>query len=163
MINEKELREMRPTVRYKDGQGLTLQTVQEALQHCAQQNGIMVSFCADQIKYGGLIGGSVEDCLVLYHPAHQKDYFNVAIRIKRQGNYAFVSINDFGKSTLMGNEGSKQYLKNTFKHGTGAEKFGALVGAGLRRMVKGGSNKMALEEEQMWYQVVSDIFDEIVS
>ena len=163
MIKEKELREMRQPVRYSNAQGITLKTIQEALQHAAQQHGIPVAFYDDQIKFGGLIGGTVEDCIVLYHPNHQKDYFKVAIKLTRQGNFALVTVNDFGTSTLMGNEGSKQHLKDTFKHGSGAEKVGALIGTGLRMMVKGGANKQKLEEEQMWYAAVTDIFDEIVS
>ncbi len=163
MIKEKDLREMRPSVRYADGNDITLKTVQDAIQHSAQQHGIPVDFYADEVKYGGLIGGGTEECIVLYHPEHQKDYFKLAIRIKRQGNYAFVTVQDFGTSTLMGNEGSKEHLKETFKHGTGAEKVGALIGSGLRKIVKGGANKQKLEAEQMWYSVVTDIFDEIIS
>lgn len=139
MIKEKDLREMRPQVRYKDGQSITLQTVQNAIRDCAQANGIPVAFKADQIKYGGLIGGSVVDCIVLYHPEHEKDYFNLAIQVKHQGNYAFISVNDFGTSKLLGNEGSHEFLMDTLKHGSGSEKVGALVGAGIRRMVKGGA------------------------
>jgi len=163
MIKEKDLREMRPQVRYKDGQGVTLETVCMAIQHEAQENGIPIAFAKDQIKYGGLIGGGTDDCIVLYHPEHQKDYFNLAIRVKHQGNYAFVTVNDFGKSTLLGNEGSKEYLKEKLKHGRGEEKVGALIGAGIRRIAKGGSNKQKLEDEQNWYTVVADIFDDIVS
>lgn len=161
MIKEKELREMRQPVRYKDGQNITLTTLQEALQYKAQENGIPVAFYADQIKSGGMLGGSTEECAVMYHPEHKEDYFKIAIIVKHQGNYAFVTINDFGKSTLLGNEGSKQHLKDTFKQGSGAEKVGALVGAGIRRIAKGGANKQKLEQEQMWYTIVSDIFDEL--
>lgn len=163
MIKEKDLREMRPQVRYKDGQSITLQAVQNAIRDCAQANGIPVAFKADQIKYGGLIGGSVVDCIVLYHPEHEKDYFNLAIQVKHQGNYAFISVNDFGTSKLLGNEGSHEFLMDTLKHGSGSEKVGALVGAGIRRMVKGGRNTQKLEEEQNWYNMVSDIFDEIIA
>lgn len=163
MIKEKDLREMRPQVRYKDGTGITLQTVKDAITDACRANGIPVAFTSDEVKYGGLIGGSTEPCLVLYHPEHAKDYFRVCIRVKHQGNYAFVQVNDFGSSTLMGNEGSKEMLKDTFKQGTGAEKVGALIGTGLRFIVKGGTNKQKLEEEQNWYAIISDIFDEIVS
>ena len=163
MIKEKDLREMRPQVRYKDGQGITLQTVQEAVRACARENGIPVAFRPDQIKYGGLIGGSVVDCIVLYHPEHEKDYFSAAIQVKHQGNYTFVTVNDFGTSRLLGNEGCHAYLMEQLKHGSGAEKVGALVGAGLRRLVKGGRDSQKLEEEQNWYSMVSDLFDEIIS
>lgn len=163
MIKEKELREMRPQVRFKDGQGITLQTVQNALQDCAQANNIPVAFKADQIKFGGMIGGSVVDCIVLYHPEHENDYFKIAIQVRHQGNYAFVLVNDFGTSRLLGNEGSHDFLMQTLKNGSGSEKVGALIGAGIRRMVKGGRNSQKLDEERNWYAMVSDIFDEIIS
>lgn len=162
MIKEKDLREMRPNVRYQNGEAITLQTLQNALQDAANAHGIAVAFYADEVKYGGFIGGGTEPCLVLYHPEHEKDYFKVCIRVKKQGNYAFVSVNDFGVSTQLGNAGSKEFLKDTMKNGSGAEKVGALVGAGLRMMFKGGANKQKLEEEQMWYAIVEDMFDEIV-
>ena len=31
----------------------------------------------------------------MYHPEHERDYFKFCIRVKRQGTYAFVTINDF--------------------------------------------------------------------
>ena len=162
MIREKDLREMRPNVRYQNGEGITLQALQNALQDAANDNGIPVAFYEDEVKYGGLIGGSTEPCLVLYHPEHEKDYFKICMRIRRQGNYAFVYVNDFGVSTQLGNAGSKEYLKDIMKNGTGSEKVGALVGAGIRMLFKGGANKQKLEEEQAWYAVISDFFDDIV-
>lgn len=44
MIKEKDLREMRPQVRYKNGQNITLQVLQNAIRGCAQENGIPVAF-----------------------------------------------------------------------------------------------------------------------
>jgi len=161
MIKEKDLREMRQPIRFKDGRSVTFSAMQEAFSEKADEHGIPIAFMIDQIKSGGLIGGGTEDCLVLYHPEHQKDYFNIAIQIRYQGNYAFVTVSDFGKSTLLGNEGSKQHLKDTFKSGSGAEKAGALLGAGIRRLAKGGTNKQALQNEQMWYTIIIDIFDEL--
>ena len=107
------------------------------------------------------MGGS-EKCLVLYHPDHRRDYWKVCIRIKHHGSYAFVTVNMFGVSTLVGNAEVKQKLKDTMKNADGAEKFGALLGAGIRSLVKGLPNQQKLEEEQMWYSIVSDIFDEVV-
>ena len=163
MIKEKDLREMRPQVRYRNGQNITLQVLQNAIRGCAQENGIPVAFKSEQIKYGGLIGGNVVDCIVLYHPEHGTDYFNIAIQVKHQGNYAFVSVNYFGNSRLLGNLGSREYLANTLKNGSDADRLGALIGAGIRRVVKGGHNSQKLEEEQNWYSMVSDIFDDIIS
>lgn len=43
MIKADELREFRPVVRYRDGNQITLQTVQEAIKDCAQGMGIPVT------------------------------------------------------------------------------------------------------------------------
>ena len=163
MIKADDLREFRPVVRYQNGEGITLSTVQDAIQDCADKLGIPVAFRGDQVKSGGLFNSSVEDCVVLYHPEHQWDYYNICLRVKHQGNFAFVSINDFGKSKLEGNAGSRDFLKETIRHGSGAAKVGALIGAGARRLVMGGANKQKLEEEQNYYACLMDIFDEIVS
>ena len=73
VIKEKELQEFRPQIRYQDGQDITLQAIQSLLQGEAQQAGIPIAFRLDQVR-GGLFGGA-EDCLVLYHPEHQKTIF----------------------------------------------------------------------------------------
>ena len=52
---------------------------------------------------------------------------------------------------------------NTLKNGSDAERLGALIGAGIRRVAKGGHNSQKLEEEKNWYSMVSDVFDEIIS
>lgn len=42
-----------------------------------------------------------------------------------------------------------------------AKAAGAVLGAGVRRVVKGGRNNQKLEEEQNWYAMVGDILDEV--
>lgn len=163
MIKADNLREFRPQVRYRDGANVTLATVQDAIKDAAMQMGIPVAFKSDQVKSGGLFNSSVEDCVVLYHPEHEKDYYNLCIRVSHQGNYAFVSINDFGSSKLEGNAGSRDLLKETLRNGSDAEKVGALIGAGARRLIMGGANKAKMEQEQQYYACLIDIFDEIVS
>lgn len=83
MIKADELREFRPVVRYQNGEGITLSTVQEAIKDCAMKMGIPVAFTSDQVKSGGLFNSSVEDCIVMYHPQHERDYFRFCIRVKR--------------------------------------------------------------------------------
>lgn len=84
MIKDTELREFRPTVRYQGGEGITLQTVQEAIADCAEKFGIPVAFASDQVKSGGLFNSSVEDCIVMYHPEHERDYFKFCIRLENK-------------------------------------------------------------------------------
>lgn len=169
MIKEKELRDALPQVRFKDGSNITLSAVQASLQGCAESNGVPVAFRYDQIKFGGIIGGSTLDCLVLYHPDHEKDYFKFAIQLIHQGNYAFLSVFEFGTSRLMDNQASHDYMVSALKKSwndkdsNGAEAVGAVLGAGIRRIVKGGRNNQKMYEEQNWYAMVADLFDEIIT
>lgn len=165
MLKEKELTQSRDQVRIPNGQNITLNDVKVALKNEADANGVPIAFASDQIKFGGLIGGSTEDCLVVYHPEHQKDYFNSAVRLKHQGNYAFLTVYDFGTSRLLGNAASaeftKEKLKATLHGGSVSEAIGAAIGGGLRRLIKGGANKSKIEEEQNWYLMLDDMFDNI--
>lgn len=160
MIKDAELREFRPTVRYQNGEGITLQTVQEAIKDCAMKMGIPVAFMNDQVKSGGLFNSSTEDCIVMYHPEHERDYFRFCIRVKRQGVYAFVSINDFGQSKQMNKANTAEFMKQDRAGKDMSYKIGSMIGQGLRTL---GSSKQKLEEENNYYQCIFDIFDEIVS
>ena len=162
MIKEKELREARQGVRYPDAKDLNYQMLQAALEKKLAESGVSIAFEMDQVKYGGL-GGAVEDCLVLYHPNHKTDYMKLCVRIKHQGNYAFVSIDEFGESKMLGIQAGHDAASDTFHGGSMSEKFGALLGSGFRRLFKGKYDKRALEEEKMWYTVVADVFDAVFS
>lgn len=160
MIKADELREFRPQVRYQNGEGITLSTVQEAIKDCAMKMGIPVAFRGDQVKSGGLFNSSVEDCIVMYHPEHERDYFKFCIRVKRQGSYAFVMVNDFGQSKQMNKANTAEFMKQDRKGQSMSYKVGSMIGQGLRTL---GKSSQKLEEENMYYQCVFDIFDEIVS
>lgn len=160
MIKSDNLRDFRPTVRYKDGNGITLETVQEAIDQCAQNMGIPVAFKLDQVKSGGLLNSSVEECIVMYHPEHSNDYFNFCIRVRQQGTYAFVSINDFGTSKQMKKADTAEFMKKDRAGKEMSYKIGSIIGEGLRTI---GQNKQELEKENNYYQCIFDIFDEIVS
>lgn len=160
MIKADELREFRPQVRYQNGEGITLSTVQEAIKDCAMKLGIPVAFRGDQVKSGGLFNSSVEDCVVMYHPEHERDYFKFCIRVKRQGVYAFVMVNDFGQSKQMNKANTAEFMKQDRKGQSMSYKVGSMIGQGLRTL---GKSSQKLEEENMYYQCVFDIFDEIVS
>ena len=160
MIKADTLREFRPSVRYKDGDGITLQTVQEAIKDCAKGMGIPVAFYSDQVKSGGLFNSSVEDCIVMYHPEHESDYFKFCIRVGRQGSYAFVSVNDFGQSKQMNKAGYAESYKADRKGKSMSYKVGSMIGQGIMTI---GKSKQKLEEEQRYYQCVFDIFDEIIA
>ncbi len=149
MIKADNLRKFHPGVRIKNGSGITLSAVQTAVEKGAEDIGIPVAFYDDQVKSGGLFNSSVEDCIVMYHPDHERDYFKFCIRVGRQGSYAFVSVNNFGESKQIA---KANYAENSKREG----------GPMLDRLVMTiGRSKQKLEEEQMYYQCIFDIFDEI--
>ncbi len=160
MISVEDLREFRPVVRYKDGSHITLNVVQTAIKQCADSMGLPVAFYVDQVKSGGLFNRTVEDCIVLYHPDHQNDYFKICIRVNHQGSYAFVSAMDFGTSKQMKKAGQAEAYKESRKGQSLSFKVGSLIGQGITSI---GMNKSKLEEEQNYYACIIDIFDEIVS
>ncbi len=132
--------------------------------YCAQGcNGdcSSTSFRNDKVKYGGFIGGSKEDCIILYHPKHQDDYFNFVFQVAYQGNYAFISANSFGVSKLIGTEEADKFFSDTMQQGSVEQKVGAILGAGFRKLFSGKNVKKRLEEEKNWYAMVGDIFDEL--
>ncbi|MCM1541011.1 MAG: hypothetical protein NC121_07100 [Blautia sp.] len=160
MIKENDLREFRDMVRYQNGEGITLQTVQEALKDCAMKMGIQVAFRGDQVKSGGLFNSSVGDCIVMYHPEHENDYFKFCIRVRKQGTYAYVSVNDFGNSKQMAKAGRAEAYQQDRQGKDMSYKIGSMIGQAVTTI---GKNKAKLEEEQMYYQCVMEMFDEIVS
>lgn len=175
MIKEKELQELQPEICYQNGQGITLQVIQNELQEKMTQAGIAISFYLEQVKYSGLLGGE-ENCLVAYHPDHKKDYFSLVIRIKHQGNVSYITVNTLGASKLMKSNALRQQVLETAKTGwdqagelhynilNDAVSGAAFVGAaaiGIRHLIKGGSDKRKLEEEQHWYHSVCTIVNSI--
>lgn len=177
MILEKDLQELQPEICCQNGQGITLQVVQNELHEKMGQASIAISFYPEKVKYAGLLGGT-EDCLVVYHPDHKKDYFSIVIRIKRQGNVAYITVNATGVSKLMKSDALRKQVLETAKIGwnraadihkdynvlndaaSGAAFVGA-VGIGIRHLIKGGSDKQKLEEEQHWYSSVCDMINRI--
>lgn len=160
MIKADELREFRPVVRYREGNDITLQTVQGALEDCASNMGISVAFYNDQVKSGGIFNKTIEDCIVLYHPDHRNDYYKVCIRVGRQGNYAFVAANDFGTSKQMKKADMAELYKADRKGKSLSYKVGSMVG---QTVMSFGKSKSKLEEEKNYYACIMDMFDEIVS
>lgn len=154
-------------MRYQDGEGITLRVVKEAIEDCATKMGIPVAFTSGQVKSGGLFNSNVVDCLVMYHPDYEREYFKFCIRVRHQGTYAFIDINEYGNSKQMDKayrgELAREGLKGSFRGGSSYEK-GKMIGQAIGGAIGSiGKSKAKLEEEQMYYTCVFDIFDEIVS
>lgn len=160
MIKADELREFRPVIRYKDGNGITLTVVQDAIKRRAEEMGVPVAFGVDQVKSGGIFNRTIEECIVLYHPEHRTDYYNICIRVKHQGNNVFVSAMDFGTSRQMKKEDLSKMYKADRRGKSISYKVGSMIGQGVRTI---GRSKSKLEEEQNYYACIVDILDEIVS
>lgn len=170
MIKEKELCELRPQVKYQNGQGITLDAVRSTLSVAAQQSEIPIAFSMDQVKTGGLLG-SAEECLVISHPDHQKDYFSIVVRVKHQGTFAFVNTDSYGVSKLMKSEAIRQQINASAKESfnrVGTNDYSVINAAasgasfvaagveGVRHLIKGKSDKEKMEAEKQWYAIICD-------
>lgn len=160
MIKADDLREFRPIFRYPNGEGITLQTVQESIEDAAEKMGIPVDFYPTDVKSGGRFKPTFEDCLIMFHPDHQFSYFRFCIRVKRQGVYAFVSVNEFGESEQMKKSNLSEFMQNDRKGKDMVYKVSSMIGQGIRTL---GVNKQKLEDEINYYQCILDLFDEIIS
>ena len=166
MIKVTELKEARPTVRYQNG-NITLPMLQEVLENCAEKMMIPVAFKMDEVVAGTKRKDGVEECLVMYHPEHEKDYVKFCIRVKKQGIYAFVSVHEYGQSKFL----RRDKVINGASMGAVA---GGLLSANVASAVAGlavGSllkkkvspNQFKVEEEKNYYACISAVFDEVIS
>lgn len=160
MLKSDDLREFRPVYKYQDGSSVTLKAIQTALTEQANTVGLPIAFYDDQVKSGGLFNKLIEDCIVLYHPEHKNDYFKFAIRVQRQGNLAFVYVNDFGKSSQMAKAQIAESYKNDRQGQRMSYKVGSLVGQALTTI---GRSKTKLEAEQNYYYALEEILDQVIS
>ncbi len=165
MIKEKDLRE-RDRIRYRDGEGITLGSVQAGLAELADENGIKIAFSNEQVKSGSVFNSDVEDCLLVYHPEHRKDYICTVIRVKHQGRHAFLYVDNYGESKMSGKvyaaTDGRKAAKDERRGLPMSERIGAAVGAGIVNGVMSiGANKKKFEEEMTWYTIVDDILEEL--
>lgn len=159
MIKEKELNESRPQIRFQHGQAVTLGGIQQKLAYVAKQNGVPMAFGHDYVKCGGLLGGGMDECLVVHHPAHSHDYFKYAVCVKHQGTYAFVSVRSFGNSKQL----KKDALHESYKRDRAGKdlsyKLGSVIGQAFATI---GRDTRKIQEEKNWYTMANDVFDEVL-
>lgn len=173
MIKEKELELFQKPYYYTEGSQVTLESIQYQISNVASKYQIPVDFYADQIS-GGLISGAVgaltggerEECLVLCHPNHQKDYSKYVIRIGTQGTMAFVSVYVYGVSKnfkkLNAGSNAKKDFKDFIFNGDvneSAKSLGKAVVGGLRSL---GGSKNKKNDEEMWYAAMKHIIEEVI-
>lgn len=132
-------------IRFTNGANVTLGAIQTLLKEEADSNGIPVSFQSDTLKTGGLFSKQSEEVLVLYHPQHPSDYLRFMVRVTYQGKYAFMDVFKVG--------GSKNFARDN--------KATDSVGQGLFNALTG--HKQKLEEEEKYYVILKDCFENVVS
>ena len=152
MIKEKELT-TGGTIRFANGSTVSLQSVKSAISDELDKNGVPAAFKADSVRFGGLLGGSVEDCLVLSHPDHYSDYERYVLRVKKQGNYAFVHVDTTGMSKMGAKIATADAARADRRGKSMSYKVGSMIGAAI---AGSGKNRAKFEEEQNWYSMVND-------
>lgn len=174
MLKADQLREFRPTCEYKGGQEVTLERIQSEINALARQYEIPVAFEKDQIKSGGFFNSSIVDCIIMYHPEHEKDYYKFAISVSYYNKKTIVNVNDFGESKnlkkLSMRENAKQNAKNGAKFGIlkaedGSDMMGAILTMGkgaVGGLLSIGGSKKKQEEEEIYYNAIIQILDEII-
>lgn len=167
MIKESELWDYKEPIRYQNGEAVTLMTIQTAITEAAANFAIPVAFRNEQVKSGGLFNSTAEDCLVMYHPEHMKDYLQFCIRVQHQGIYAIVSVKRCGQSKQLDKAYRSEIAKQSVKDYVHA-KDDMATGQAVGRMIGGalgsiGKNKKKLDEEKAYYDYVDTIFDDVLS
>lgn len=151
MINFKGLENM-GTVNFRDGSGITLDNIMAAIKDLAEQQQVPVAFYNDEAKEG--LFGSATPCLVMYHPEHRYDYYNMAMIVSRQGNYASVNAYAAGKSKQMSKFARSEANKEWRRGRSMSEKIGNAAVSGLMNL---GKSKAKLQEEQLYYEICLDL------
>ena len=143
MLKEKDLTP-KGTITVREGETVQLAWIKEAIQEEAANRQFPLSITDNQLKTGGLIGGSVDDCIVMSHPEHQRDYYKYALTVRRQGTMALIALYLFGNSKLAVSVGVNE------RSGLAGRLVGGLTGA---------KDKKAREDE--WYDflvmLISDV------
>lgn len=160
MINIDQCEELRPKVRYSDGANLTISDVKSALEEKIREHGINAIVTREQVKSGGIFNSNVDDCLLIYHRDHQKDYFNHLIIMKKQGNFTYLSTYGCGKSKQIGKQARSDFAKDDRKGKSVSYKLGSVVASTIASV---GLNKNKVEEENMYYDSINFVIDEVVS
>ena len=178
MIKEKDLYEV-TAWNYNPDPDFHLADIKEALESVIQGNDYLAGVQYEKISAGSVFSAKEYDCIKLYNPQHQTDYFYYCILLSKERNADVVSVYLAGKSTQMKMD---DYLKNTKafdgtisrsigagilkggSFGVGMAVGGAAAGltkAGIRGISKGIAaltrDKEALAREESWYNEATEL------
>lgn len=128
---------------------VTLSVIRDAiLQKNLQTYNIPLEITFDEIKMGGLLSSSVEECLVLSNPCHD-DYFKHAVQLRRQGDMVTLDMRTFGYSKLTEQHHKQQERKTK----------GTLTGFIAGNLL--GPNEAEYAAEYDYYDMLDALFDEL--
>ncbi len=148
MLKEKDL-SSNGSFNVMQGDSVSLDLIENDLRACANNYQIPVEFARDQIKSGGLLSGGSNECIVMYHPEHKRDYYNFVITIRRQGTVATVALYTGGQSKNFKNAALWENTR------------GGLVQSGIKALANIGA-KEEQAREQDWYSYIKNIIKEVM-
>lgn len=157
MIKIDELNAFLPAYKYEVDGEINFQVVINSIKETAEKYNIPVGFYDDQVKSGGMFSREIEECIVVFHPEHQTDYFKFCIRIKHQGVFTYIYTDVFGSSAQMDKFARAEMAKQDRKGKTMSYKVGSMIGSGLRNM---GKSRQKLEEEEIYYDTLKYVLSE---
>jgi len=135
-----------PNLKFTQAQGLTLESAGNLLMQTANQYGLPITCTQDQIKSGGLLNKSLQDCLVITHQQHRDTYFKYCLSVRTSGIYSYLEVKYFGSSTNTGAERKKEENKATI--------------GGMLKNALFAKNKDAYVAEYDYYEQLDDIIKE---
>lgn len=171
-------------IRFTNAQQATLEQLKEAFKAKREEYGLNALIRVTTVNEGGFRNRPVCECLTIFHPDHEYDYYNFVVTRHAQGNTAVFQVYTAGDSTNLNREafsqnprvfdgtGSRNAMGGILRGG--AFGVGAAVGsvagsalsAGIRGIAKGVNamlrDPMALMQEQDWYDLASSILQELL-
>ena len=153
MINSKLVKKLESidTVRIKSR--VSVREFEKPLREKAEEYGIPLRVTYDQIKSGGLLNSATTDCICLFQPNHERDYFKFIIYVESTGNLSDVRFGYTGTSQASKDLAMYEYNK----------KKGSLSGMAfnsIKNVVKGSAQKE--KDENQYYSIINDILNETI-
>ena len=150
MIKANSLTEFVPTTRIENGASVTIHTIYHYFADYAKKLGIPVEFYKSEVVSGSLINKTKEECMVISHLKHPTDYLNFCVRVKHQGQQAFVYVSSYGTSAQMA-KAAKANAKR---------QAGKVCSAAIASL---GHNRAKYEEEQMYYESIRQMCNKLTA
>ena len=140
------------------GKFIPWENLQTALNRCCGQYSLPVVVEMDKLSEGGFLSGA-EDCVVVYHANHKKDYFSYAITQKELYGSSYLSVffagvsKNWRQKNMVDISRKEQDVQSAVYKATYGE-FGSM-GSGVTKAFQSALKKGAekkLVEEKLYYE-----------